>query len=1110
MRYRIPLLLLLFPLLSGSILGQMNPYGQPEIQNYHFAETGGGEQNWAITMDHRGLVYVGNQDQGILEYDGSDWRSIPVPENLTVWSLVTGDDGVIYAGLDGDFGRLEPDPQGRLYYRSLLDSVTRINYPVASIYKTYYQDGKVYYCGTEYIFVFDPQEQGLSVITLPEYAFFSYIVNSQLYTGDSSSGLMRYDGEGFVDVPGGSFFREKNVSGLVAMDPNLLLVGTYSSGLVLLDPETGNIDSSFVDPALTTRLKSGVLVSMLQHGNHIYLGTRDIGIVVLNMDGKVEENISAAEGLLDNTIPQIYVDSNRGMEHSLWVAHWRGVSRVECNSPFRRISIGPRAMGMGGVGPGEMITDVIEFRGDLVVSTLRGIHFGPNDPERPRSRSLRGIRGEIYDLEVIQPVEGKSYLIASGTERTYIIDEDLQVRDLPVGGQDVLVDPERPDMFFTGLFQFTGFRYRNGDWNEILKVDVDDRISKMSPDRGGRIWISTRTGLIRLDMARGQEAELTRFGRDEGLPAGNFPKVFKDPGNQELLVGTSEGFYRYDPLNNRFVPDSVFNSILPEGKNNIMAFQKGAGDMYWFSYDNEYRGWGMLGARRSVSGFEPVYDRVFRALSSRSPTDVIYIDSQDQLWFAKSNQLFHFDESRVPETMDSMKVLIRQVSITGDSVIFYGSNYRMDASGHIQLHDEQAQQDQPDLKHTFRDVEFGWSAPYYTQERQIRYSYYLDGFSGEWSEWSRARSVKINNLKHGRYVMKVKARNAYGDESPAAAFAFTILRPWYATVAAIFIYIILLASLVVFVILYTRNLKSRAELLEKQNREIEHQKKELENLNEEMTAQRDEIEAQRDSLSDQKELINKQNKAITDSIHYARRIQDAVLPADQVMRYLLPKHFVFYRPRDIVSGDFYWVDKRDETVLIAVADCTGHGVPGAFMSMLGISLLNEVSSTYGDRPTNEIMDEVRDQLIAALGQTGDKYEAKDGMDMALVAINTTNRTIQFTGANQHLYTFQDGELVVIKGDPMPVGIHAQSSTLFTAHSLQMKRGDTMYLFSDGYADQFGGEKRKKFGTAQLKTLLTDLQRNIMHDQKEALVKEFDKWKGQEEQIDDVLMIGIKL
>jgi len=234
------------------------------------------------------------------------------------------------------------------------------------------------------------------------------------------------------------------------------------------------------------------------------------------------------------------------------------------------------------------------------------------------------------------------------------------------------------------------------------------------------------------------------------------------------------------------------------------------------------------------------------------------------------------------------------------------------------------------------------------------------------------------------------------------------------------------------------------------------------------------------------------------------------MPAPEVMRYLLPKHFVFYRPRDIVSGDFFWVDKRDETVLIAVADCTGHGVPGAFMSMLGISLLNEISSKYGDQPTNELMDELRDQLIAALGQTGDKYEARDGIEMSLVAINTLSREVQFTGANQHLYTFQKGELVVIRGDRMPVGIHAMSGKLFSSHSMKLNRGDSLYMFSDGYADQFGGENRKKYGSPRLKTLLTDLQQNIMHDQKEDIEKEFDNWKGKQEQIDDVLMIGIKL
>ena len=130
--------------------------------------------------------------------------------------------------------------------------------------------------------------------------------------------------------------------------------------------------------------------------------------------------------------------------------------------------------------------------------------------------------------------------------------------------------------------------------------------------------------------------------------------------------------------------------------------------------------------------------------------------------------------------------------------------------------------------------------------------------------------------------------------------------------------------------------------------------------------------------------------------------------------------------------------------------------------------------------------------------------------MGLVAINTKTREIQFTGANHHLYTFQKGELVVIKGDRMPVGIHTMSSTLFTSHTLKLNRGDSLYLFSDGYVDQFGGEHRKKYGSARLKTLLADLQQNIMHDQKEALEKEFDDWKGDHEQIDDVLMIGIKL
>lgn len=1105
---RISLFLTFLTLLMASGYAQHNPYGLANIRNYHYTQTGGSAQNWCITQDHRGVIYVGNNDSGILEFDGRTWRTIPVPDSVIVRSLVTGDDGVVYAGLDGDFGKLEPDQSGSLKYRSLKDSLLEKSYPDVIIWKTYYQESKVYFCGGEAIFVYDPINQLSSVITTPEVAYLSYFVNYELYISDLRQGLMKYTGDEFVVIPGGGFFKDKNISGLLPMGPAQFLVSTYFHGLYLLNLENGTIDSTFVNPTLMEELKTIIAVNLCRDERYIYVGTKDKGLIVLDTLGEVSEIISVDQGLLDNTIAQVHISTDG--TSSLWVAHWNGVSRLDLNNPFRMQSIGPSSFGMDRRGSGQAITDMVEFNGELFVSTLGGVRHRSYRSQRPGFRPLRDIQDEILDLQVVQPSSGRFFLLASGIKNTYVVDQNLRVQTLSVGGRRILYDPDHPAIFYTGVSDFTGFQYINGEWIEFLKVELNEEIYSLCWDKNSYVWISSWRGLYRLNLAKGQDMELTSFDGEQGLPEEFEFKVFEDPMSQGILLGSSNGFYHFDYLNNTFVPDSAYNSILPEGKNSIMTLHKGANDLYWFSFENEFRGWSMLGARMTPAGLSLEYDRSLRALFSRESTDVFYTDSEGQLWFSKSNQVIHFDVNLAKEEADSFEVLMRKVSILGDSVLFNGAYFLMDPSGQIHPQDQQSEEYQPNLKHSYRDVEFAWSVPYYNNEFEIRYSYFLEGFSSQWSAWTRDNSVKINNLEHGKYVMKVKARNAYEEESPATDFAFSILRPWYGTIVAILIYFILLGTLIVFVILYTRNLKSKAEILEKQNREIELQKKKLVNLNEEVTAQRDEIEAQRDSISDQKELIDRQNMAMTDSIHYARRIQDAVLPAKEVMRYLLPKHFVFYRPRDIVSGDFFWVDKRDETILIAVADCTGHGVPGAFMSMLGISLLNEISSKYRDHSTSEIMDELRDQLITALGQTGDKYEARDGIEMGLVAINTKTREIQFTGANHHLYTFQNGDMVIIKGDPMPVGIHSAGNTLFSIHSLKLHRGDTLYLFSDGYADQFGGEHRKKFGSSRLKKLLSQEQQSIMHDQKESIKKEFDNWKGDQEQIDDVLMIGIKL
>jgi len=1107
---RISLLCTFLSLLISSLIAQPRPNGSPGIQNYHFSETGGSEQNWCIIQDSRGLIYVGNHDKGILEYDGSSWRVIPVPGDVTVRSLVAGEDGYIYAGLAGNFGRLEPDLRGSLQFRPLLDSTLGNLYPDLDIWNTYYQKGKVYFCGREVIFVFDPASEEVSLIETHEHPFLAFFVDDVLYMGDFALGLMKHDGDTFIEVPGGEFFSEKNISGLLTFDANHLLVSTYSSGMFLLDLAEGKVDSTFLNPELQENLNAATVVNIQIQDNKLFVGTFSEGLYILDKQGNITDHISENEGLLDNAISKVYFSPSANGSYSVWIAHWKGVSRVDMNSPFRSVSVGQGRMGMGGMNSGELITDICEFQGRQYVSTMGGIFFRSDNPGRPGFRPLRGIRAAILDLQVMNPSPGIEFLLAISEDRCYVIDPEMQISILELGGQKLLIDPDNPSIIYGGLYHFMGFQYKNGNWQAKLDVDLRVYVNDMCFNQEGKAWLSTSSALLRLELSETNEPQIISYGVEKGLPGEESMLLFTDPESGELLVGTSEGFYRYDSYRDTLFFDSLFNSLLPEGKNKIMTFHKGAEYLYWFSFENEYRGWSILGARRSSTGFEVIYDRTFRGLGPNASTDVFYTDDDQQLWLSKSNWLFHFDQSKSMEDAESFQVLMRNVRISGDSILFHGTNFLADASGHIGLHTEQEEASQPRLKYLYRDIEFQWSAPYFKHERQMRYSYFLEGFSNEWSNWGRPRSIKFTNLPHGKYEMQVKARNIYGDESPPATYAFSILRPWYATFVSIALYIVLGISLAVFVLLYTRGLKQRAELLERQNREIELQKQELENLNEEITAQRDEIEAQRDSITTQKELIGQQKNAMTDSIRYARRIQDAVLPAKEVMRYLLPKHFVFYRPRDIVSGDFFWVDKKDETIWLAVADCTGHGVPGAFMSMLGISLLNEISGQYSGQPTHEIMDELRDQVISSLGQTGDRYEAKDGLEMGLVAINTKTREIQFTGAMHNLYTFQKGELVVIKGDRMPVGIHSEGNSLFTSHKLTLERGDSLYLFSDGYADQFGGKDRKKFGSARLKALLTQLQQNIMHDQKEALKKEFYEWKGKQEQIDDVLMIGIKL
>ena len=264
-------------------------------------------------------------------------------------------------------------------------------------------------------------------------------------------------------------------------------------------------------------------------------------------------------------------------------------------------------------------------------------------------------------------------------------------------------------------------------------------------------------------------------------------------------------------------------------------------------------------------------------------------------------------------------------------------------------------------------------------------------------------------------------------------------------------------------------------------------------------------------LEEQHNLLQKQEEEITDSIRYASLIQRATLPAKEYTDRILPEHFIHYKPRDIVSGDFYWINKQDDYIIVAAADCTGHGVPGAIVSMLGISTLAKIAGRMKIPQADQILNELREEIIHLLNPVGHEETRKDGMDIALVIIDTIKREIEFSGAYNPLYLIRDKELIEKKANRMPVGIYAQKEDEpFTSTRFEYFPADTFYVFSDGYADQFGGQDGSKLKSKNFKNLLLEINKFNMEEQGRLLEIKHIEWRGEIDQIDDVLVVGVRL
>jgi serine phosphatase RsbU (regulator of sigma subunit) len=365
----------------------------------------------------------------------------------------------------------------------------------------------------------------------------------------------------------------------------------------------------------------------------------------------------------------------------------------------------------------------------------------------------------------------------------------------------------------------------------------------------------------------------------------------------------------------------------------------------------------------------------------------------------------------------------------------------------------------------------------------VKFKVMLKGFDSEWKH-PGTETMKDYSLLPGRYTFSVKASNSYGywNQTPVE-YSFVIRPPFYKAPWFIALCLVLAA---IAIMSYIK--------IREQN--LIREKKILEAKVEERTA-----EVVQKSME-----IEEKNRDITASIRYAERIQRAMLPREDTFN----EAFILYMPKDIVSGDFYWMYDNGDIQFIAACDCTGHGVPGAFMSIIGHNSLNKVVREYGITRPGSILDQLNAEVVKALMQRKEET-INDGMDLTLIAFDRKKFTLEFAGAYNPLYLVRKGELFTYKGDRFPIGMSSlQAKKNFQTQKVEIQPGDMLYMTSDGYADQFGYSDGKKYKSGNVKKLLVEIWNLPINEQRERLKKEILDWKGDLQQVDDIMFIGTKI
>lgn len=1122
-------------LINTNLLSQVNADAHPYISHYTAEEYGAFSQNWSIIRDKAGAMYFAN-NRGLLKYDGTHWSSSTNRRSSSLRSLAIDKFGNIYYGGSGDFGMIIADSLGGLEFMSLFESYKKSHPAFNNIWNMQIIGEYVYFQAFEAVFKVKFSKEGIAnkniennvTIFKPNSQFhWSFNVNDKFYVREEGEGIKTEVNNKLELIAGSEIFANDRVYVMIPFKNETILIGSRNKGFVIYDPN--NKENAFTEFKCESSdfIKQAQLYGGFTISEGKYLAyTLQRGLIIFDNEGKIIDCYNEKFGIEENSIVSAYYDLQ---SHNLWFSgNVAGIYMASLSSPYRGWK---KNNGLDGA-----VIDITRFNNKIHVATSFGVFRMQN---KLSFKQLENIKYESWDFVNFKLNDNTEKLLVATTGGLFEIDKDERVRRI-LSNRIVLYAYQsqiNSDYLYLGFMDGFGaikYNQETGNWGKLEEnKSVKNIVSHIYETKTGNIYLGNQSsGITKLNKYT--DPKPLQIDSAQGLTlSGSSYNVYEI--NNKLFIASAKGIFEFNEETNKAKPYNLFG--IDFEKNNIGVYKiLDINDQYWFSlYSNDVKStdnkkiWTGIWSVVKNGKDSITIDKTSSAIIPNILIQAMYLDS-NYVWIGNENGVYRYDRT-MQKNNKHFNIAISKVNTVSkgkDSILFKGNFYKEKNNIRF-LSLKQDEQLMPKLPYALNQLNFEYSALFFEKEKETKYSFRLIGLTNEWSEWKDETKYSVTNLSPGDYRFEVKAKNIYNIVSNIASYEFTILPPWYLTVWAFIGAIVLMMFLIWFVVrLNTRRLKKDKERLEKivmertseireQNQKLEQQKQEISEHKDEIETQRDHVIAQKDQIETQHKLILDQTNNIKDSIRYASNIQLALLPPDEILSEMLPEYFVFFRPRDIVSGDFYWAAKKNDKIIIAVADCTGHGVPGAFMSMLGMTFLNDITNQNPNIHANEILNKLRERVKKSLHQTGKDNEAKDGMDMSLCIFNFNEMKMEFAGAYNSLCMVRDNEMKTYKADRMPVGIYLKDKDSFTNYTIDIQKDDRFYMFSDGYSDQFGGTNGSKFMQKHFKKLLLDNHQLPAKDQERALAVSLDKWLDYKDakgnpytQIDDILVMGIRV